>query len=243
MSMIKCPECGKEISDKASACPNCGYPLTAEDKNETVSPPIPTTIPVKKKKKRGCLTSIIVFLFFIFIVGTAIGNSTSFQGKNQKTSEETTEEAVLTKDEAKALDEQIWSYVLPVINANNQLMKAMAAYSEGSISQLDLYNITKDFKDYAQNAWSAAPDVTDDGAKQYLESCRDYIIVEQTMAESLLKYLDSLKTSDLSKVQENIERCNQALGNVASNKGVFLSLNGFSDEEIEEISNNLGIEE
>lgn len=27
MSMMKCPECGKEISDSAKACPNCGYPI------------------------------------------------------------------------------------------------------------------------------------------------------------------------------------------------------------------------
>lgn len=27
MALIKCPECEKEISDKASACPNCGYPI------------------------------------------------------------------------------------------------------------------------------------------------------------------------------------------------------------------------
>ncbi len=27
MALIKCKECGKEISDKAVACPNCGYPL------------------------------------------------------------------------------------------------------------------------------------------------------------------------------------------------------------------------
>lgn len=25
MALIKCPECGKEYSDKAKACPNCGY--------------------------------------------------------------------------------------------------------------------------------------------------------------------------------------------------------------------------
>ena len=25
MSLIKCPECGAEISDKAETCPNCGY--------------------------------------------------------------------------------------------------------------------------------------------------------------------------------------------------------------------------
>ena len=27
MSLISCPECNKEISDKAWACPNCGYPI------------------------------------------------------------------------------------------------------------------------------------------------------------------------------------------------------------------------
>ncbi|WP_249303408.1 zinc-ribbon domain-containing protein [Qiania dongpingensis] len=27
MALIKCPECGKEVSDKAAACPNCGFPL------------------------------------------------------------------------------------------------------------------------------------------------------------------------------------------------------------------------
>lgn len=25
MSLIRCPECGKEISDRAVCCPNCGY--------------------------------------------------------------------------------------------------------------------------------------------------------------------------------------------------------------------------
>lgn len=32
MALIKCPECGKEISDKALACPNCGMPLRREDR-------------------------------------------------------------------------------------------------------------------------------------------------------------------------------------------------------------------
>ncbi len=30
MALILCPECGKEISDKAKACPNCGMPLSEE---------------------------------------------------------------------------------------------------------------------------------------------------------------------------------------------------------------------
>ena len=28
MALIKCPECGKEVSDKAKTCINCGYPLS-----------------------------------------------------------------------------------------------------------------------------------------------------------------------------------------------------------------------
>lgn len=28
MALIKCPECGKEISDKAAVCPSCGYPIS-----------------------------------------------------------------------------------------------------------------------------------------------------------------------------------------------------------------------
>lgn len=27
MALIKCPECGKEISDAAKSCPNCGYKI------------------------------------------------------------------------------------------------------------------------------------------------------------------------------------------------------------------------
>lgn len=29
MALIKCTECGKEISDKAQSCPNCGCPIEA----------------------------------------------------------------------------------------------------------------------------------------------------------------------------------------------------------------------
>ena len=27
MALISCPECGKEVSDKAPTCPNCGVPI------------------------------------------------------------------------------------------------------------------------------------------------------------------------------------------------------------------------
>lgn len=33
MALIKCPECGKEVSDRAPACPNCGTLLKMKLKN------------------------------------------------------------------------------------------------------------------------------------------------------------------------------------------------------------------
>lgn len=35
MAMINCPECGKEISDKAAACPNCGCPINGSAATNT----------------------------------------------------------------------------------------------------------------------------------------------------------------------------------------------------------------
>lgn len=34
MALITCPECGKEISDKAAACPHCGNPMNTQNQQE-----------------------------------------------------------------------------------------------------------------------------------------------------------------------------------------------------------------
>ena len=44
MALIKCPECSKEISDKANSCPNCGCPLTDLITTGTVRIKMPNNI-------------------------------------------------------------------------------------------------------------------------------------------------------------------------------------------------------
>ena len=34
MALIKCSECGKEISDKAESCPNCGNPISKKEESK-----------------------------------------------------------------------------------------------------------------------------------------------------------------------------------------------------------------
>lgn len=64
MALVNCPECSKEISDKATACPNCGTPL------KEAQQPIQQVFvnqPKKKSKLKGCI-SIILILFVATIV-------------------------------------------------------------------------------------------------------------------------------------------------------------------------------
>ena len=37
MAMIKCPECGKDVSSKAAACPACGNPIAKKSVSPSVS--------------------------------------------------------------------------------------------------------------------------------------------------------------------------------------------------------------
>ena len=56
MALIKCKECGKEISSAAAACPNCGKPVVK-------------TTPAAK----GCL-SVIVVVGVLALMGYCAGN-------------------------------------------------------------------------------------------------------------------------------------------------------------------------
>ena len=50
MALIKCPECGKEISDRAESCPNCAYPIAKVNENNTTAPDTRTSSVQKTKR-------------------------------------------------------------------------------------------------------------------------------------------------------------------------------------------------
>lgn len=41
MALIKCPECGREVSDRATVCPSCAYPIAEMKKNSVAMIKIP----------------------------------------------------------------------------------------------------------------------------------------------------------------------------------------------------------
>jgi predicted amidophosphoribosyltransferase len=46
MALINCPECEARISDKAVACPHCGYPMATEHKGESMRQEFPFAEPL-----------------------------------------------------------------------------------------------------------------------------------------------------------------------------------------------------
>lgn len=67
MALIKCPECGTEISDKAISCPKCGCPI---NKVETEQDRVNVR---GKNKGKNFLTfgSILFFISMVFGVSTS----------------------------------------------------------------------------------------------------------------------------------------------------------------------------
>ena len=92
MALIKCKECGKEISDKATACPHCGCPVQTADGAKVEMQEESTVkgkdqsqgaVPVKKKKKgHGCLMTIIVFALICVAVNVAVTNDAKDRKEN-----------------------------------------------------------------------------------------------------------------------------------------------------------------
>jgi len=75
MALIKCKECGKEISKKAETCPHCGAPLK------------------KQPTQYGCGTLLLVGFIVIIFVSTFSSNEPSAPPK-PKTSEEIRKERI-----------------------------------------------------------------------------------------------------------------------------------------------------
>jgi len=76
MALVDCEECGKPVSDRADACPHCGWKHSAWDSflNPTPHP----TKPRKKWKdmrKTEQLSWIIIFTWLIGVGGYAVLNA------------------------------------------------------------------------------------------------------------------------------------------------------------------------
>ncbi|MDO4198370.1 MAG: hypothetical protein Q4D13_05230 [Erysipelotrichaceae bacterium] len=93
MALVKCKECGKEISSKAATCPHCGCPLDGDEeqvvsreekKVERVSAYSENSTKIDTKKNSNAK---IIVMVVVMILGFSIG----FRGCSKKTDNTTVE--------------------------------------------------------------------------------------------------------------------------------------------------------
>jgi hypothetical protein len=108
MPLITCPDCGKEISTAANACPSCGRPMAA--------PAVPLPSPAPSPRKRGCLRAFLVIvgiLVFFYIVGSIFGPSGSTPSSSPTPSEVSSPAAPEATPKASSIS---WSEVDAIYN-------------------------------------------------------------------------------------------------------------------------------
>lgn len=97
MALINCPECGKQISDKATTCPNCGCPII--NNNSSIQTP-----QVTRNKKRGCLIPILIILIILGI-GLTVGISDMKKNPDKYNSSKITAKFIdVSVEEGKKID-------------------------------------------------------------------------------------------------------------------------------------------
>lgn len=69
MSLIACPECAREISDQAAACPHCGAPARHD------APLVTTQLTAKKFKLRQLVSTVMIIagVVTMIVAQTATG--------------------------------------------------------------------------------------------------------------------------------------------------------------------------
>lgn len=144
MAIIKCPECGRDVSDKAPACPNCGNPIAAQmvAPKETIvrhihekssSPP--------PKKKTGCVTilaAIVCFFLLIGFIGSLINDgdskssSSSPPAASSSASTAPAKKTIIPKPEAQLKFEQVIAeYAKQFSDAANELQESTTRKNRG----------------------------------------------------------------------------------------------------------------
>ena len=114
MALTNCPECGKEISDQADKCPNCGAPTRKKAEEKST-----------KKKTRGCLGTVLIVFALLILIG-AFGSMLSSDDKPTK---------VDSGDSAEATEEEKTEFAVGETASLNDVKVTLVSAEESNGTQ------------------------------------------------------------------------------------------------------------
>ena len=122
MAIISCPECGRQVSDKALKCPQCAHPIANPETREQLLPPKPLQKePESTKQKWLKLIGAAILVVIALNVGKDIFDQLTSQGRRSKE---------ITKDIDKVYDKYLKTLSTPYLLSDyNQITTGMS-YSQ-----------------------------------------------------------------------------------------------------------------
>ncbi len=112
MALTKCTECGREVSDKAAACPQCGAPVIAQ----AAAPATPPTIlaaaasPAVKPKPRVRVATLVLLVVLAGVAYVVLQMRSGSSLRSAVAGPETVVSEMVSLDEGRAMG---YSFVLP----------------------------------------------------------------------------------------------------------------------------------
>lgn len=207
MALIKCPECGKEISDKAASCPNCGYESFKKKKKITK----------KSAVIIGVIVAVIVFVIAMLLLFQLVFKN----NKLNKNSEDNQLIGVETVDDfLENFSDCAASYML-----TNKALKYIKENARKEYFAASLTNIVSELKkqgidtqqvEYITNAKNINSITSISQNKEVKESYAKFI-------QSLCNYNTYVLSYSVVPYNEYVNESNKKKENVITNKENFYS--------------------
>lgn len=107
MALIRCPECGREISDKAEVCVHCGIKISGMEHLHEKARLKENEIVKKKNKKMVSLIPTIVTVAALAVIGWYIWYQATASDREDKEFQDALDKFNETNDELEELERQL----------------------------------------------------------------------------------------------------------------------------------------
>lgn len=86
MALIKCPECGRNVSDTANACPNCGFAISGIENIQELSRIKEEELgDIKREKSKTAVICAIIAIIFAITCYAGYYKSTELERSRART--------------------------------------------------------------------------------------------------------------------------------------------------------------
>ncbi|MDO4250884.1 MAG: Ltp family lipoprotein [Moraxella sp.] len=193
--LIKCEDCGKDVSIKATACPNCGSPVQQQEITKKEK---------SKATKTGCLGLIIGFCLLVatcsyMSVDSDVDSATNNnQGQTVSTDAQESQNVTSNADAQADTQDNLTAQQKNAIRSAKQYLSFQGFSRDGLIQQLSSSaGNGYDVKD----ATIAVDSLDVDWNEQAVKSAKNYLAIQGFSCKGLIEQLSSSAGDKFTKSQ------------------------------------------